>query len=75
MKFTENLKKHEQFKEVYDERISFANKYLVMYIKENQQEINRLGITITKKAGNSVVRHRFKRLVRESYLLILFLFL
>ena len=67
MKFTESLKKHEQFKEVYDAKISYANKYLVLYIKENQTEINRLGITATKKIGNSIVRHRFKRLVRESY--------
>ena len=67
MKFTESLKKHEQFTEVYNAKISYANRYMVMYIKENQSEINRLGITITKKVGNSIVRHRFKRLVRESY--------
>ena len=29
--------------------------------------INRLGISVSKKVGNSVVRHRFTRLVRESY--------
>ena len=30
-------------------------------------DINRLGISVSKKVGNSVVRHRFTRLVRESY--------
>ena len=44
-----------------------ANKYLVMYIMENHQEKNRLGISVSKKVGNSVVRHRITRLIRESY--------
>ena len=43
------------------------NKYLVMYVMDNQSEKNRLGISVSKKVGNSVVRHRLKRLIRESY--------
>ena len=46
---------------------SYANKYLVMYVLENNLEKNRLGISVSKKVGNSVVRHRVTRLVRESY--------
>lgn len=38
-----------------------------MYIKENGTERNRIGISVSKKVGNSVVRHRIARLVRESY--------
>lgn len=38
-----------------------------MYVKENGTEKNRLGISVSKKVGNSVVRHRVTRLVRESY--------
>ena len=38
-----------------------------MYIKENGMERNRIGISVSKKVGNSVVRHRITRLVRESY--------
>lgn len=34
---------------------------------DNQSEKNRLGISVSKKVGNSVVRHRLKRLIRESY--------
>ena len=38
-----------------------------MYIVENNQSINRLGISVSKKVGNSVVRHHITRLIRESY--------
>ena len=37
-----------------------------MYILENQLLVNRFGITVSKKVGNSVIRHRVTRLIRES---------
>ena len=67
MRFTESLRKNRQFQEVYKTGKSRANKYLVMYVSENHQEKNYLGISVSKKVGNSVVRHRVKRLVKESY--------
>lgn len=67
MKYSESLKKYKDFQLVYKEEKSFANKYLVMYIRENGLEKNRLGISVSKKVGNSVVRHRLARLIRESY--------
>ena len=67
MKFSESLKKNKDFQYVYQHGKSYANKYLVMYVLENNTEMNRLGISASKKVGNSVVRHRFTRLVRESY--------
>ena len=38
-----------------------------MFILENGLDINRLGISVSKKVGNSVVRHRLTRLIREAY--------
>lgn len=67
MKFSESLKKNEQFREVYKKGKSLANKYLVVYVLENNQERNYLGISVSKKVGNSVVRHHLARLIRESY--------
>ena len=67
MKHSQSLKKNADFQVVYKEGKSFANKYLVMYVKENDLGINRIGISVSKKVGNSVVRHRVKRLILESY--------
>ncbi len=67
MRFSDSLKKNHQFQFVYKYGKSYANKYLVMYVKENGTEQNRIGISVSKKVGNSVVRHRVTRLVRESY--------
>ena len=52
---------------VYQKGKSFANRYLIMYALQNVGTRNRLGISVSKKVGNSVVRHRMTRLVRESY--------
>ncbi len=67
MKFSESLKSNRDFKKVYSRGKSCANKYLVMYVLENGTDRNRLGISVSKKVGNSVVRHHITRLVRESY--------
>ena len=67
MKFSESLKKNKDFYKVYNNGKSFANRYLVMYVLENHTPNNRLGISVSKKVGNSVIRHHITRLVRESY--------
>lgn len=67
MKFSESLKNNRQFQYVYKNGKSYANKYLVMYVKENGEGMNRIGISVSKKVGNSIVRHHITRLVRESY--------
>ena len=67
MKYSESLKKNKDFTVVYKEGKSYANKYLVMYVRENDLGRNRLGISVSKKVGNSIVRHRLKRLIKVSY--------
>ena len=66
-KFSESLKKNSDFQKVYRQGKSYANRYLVMYVLENHTEGNRLGISVSKKVGNSVIRHHLTRLIRESY--------
>ena len=67
MIFTDPLKKNTDFKIVYSKGKSKANRLFIMYVFENGRDNNRLGVSVSKKTGNSVVRHRIKRLVKESY--------
>ena len=67
MEFSVGLKKNDDFRNVYRRGKSVADKYFVMYVSENHMDINRLGISVSKKTGNSVVRHRVKRLMKEAF--------
>ena len=69
MKFKDfkTLPKNEDFQKVYKRKRSFANGLLIMYILKNDLPGNRLGVSVSKKTGNSVVRHRLTRLIREAY--------
>ncbi|HIQ92647.1 MAG TPA: ribonuclease P protein component [Candidatus Copromonas avistercoris] len=67
MKRFHSIKKNSDYQKVYKNGISYANKYLVMYVLETDGDDIRIGISVSKRVGNSVVRHRFTRLVRESF--------
>ena len=44
MQFSESLKNNQQFRFVYKNGRSYANKYFIMYVKENGLDKNRIGI-------------------------------
>lgn len=67
MKNIDSLKKNWEFQRVYTKKKSYANKYLIMYVAKNDLEKTRIGISVSKKVGNSIIRHRVTRLIRESY--------
>ena len=62
-----NSLNNSEFQAIYKSGKSYANKYLVMYVSDNPDGKSKLGISVSKKVGNSVVRHRLARLIRESY--------
>ena len=64
---SESVNKKVDFSKVYKCGKSYANRYLVMYILKNELNFNRLGMSVSKRVGNSVVRHRITRLIRESF--------
>ena len=67
MLFSDSMKKTEEFRNCYENGKSYANKFVVIYVWKNSSSSNKIGISCSKKIGNSIVRHRFARLVRESY--------
>ena len=68
------VRKNSEFRIVYRRGKSFANDLLVLYIFKNKKNVsnnneiyNKIGISVSKKVGNSVVRSRSKRLIYENY--------
>jgi ribonuclease P protein component len=54
------------------ERVHRGNQYaadnvLVIRASANEQELTRLGVSVSRKVGIAVVRNRWKRLVREAF--------
>ena len=64
MRNIDSLKNQGEFKRVYDCHDSAADRNLVMYKADGTGKI---GIVCSRKIGNSVVRHRVTRLIREAY--------
>ena len=65
MKKINRLLKNQYFKNVLDNKKSIANKEYVVYIKNNELNHVRVGISVSSKIGNSVVRHKVKRQINE----------
>ena len=58
-----SLKKNKDFSRVYRRGTSKADHFLVLYVFDREDgEANRFG-----KTGNSVVRHKIKRRLKEIY--------
>ena len=57
-----SLKKNSDFSLVYKNGKSITNRLFVI-----EGSMNRVGISVSKKIGNSIVRHRLKRQIRECF--------
>ena len=66
MKFSESLKKNRDFQSVYRKGKPYGNKYLVMYLLANDLGRNRVGISVSKKVGNSIIRHHLTSPIAEK---------
>ncbi|MDR2168490.1 MAG: ribonuclease P protein component [Clostridiales bacterium] len=67
MKFTESLRRNCDFKKVYKSGRAKGGKYLIVFATENGLNINRLGISVSKKMGKAVRRNKFRRRIKEAY--------
>lgn len=68
MVHTVSIKEERSFRRAYKKGVYSAGKrFSVFAVPNRNRECNRLGIVVSKKAGNSVQRNRIRRLVREYY--------
>jgi len=69
MKKEYRIKKNEAFQEVFQKGSSFANRQLVLYYKrqETADAHFRIGLSVSKKLGNAVMRNKIKRYLRQAF--------
>lgn len=67
MKKTEIIKKNYEFKYFFKKGKYIPGKLLEIFIYQNNNEKNKLGIAISKKVGGSVTRNKLKRYIRAAY--------
>ena len=60
------LKRNNEFHRVYTKGRYAVTGSLVVYFLPNRSDCLKIGITASKKVGNSVSRNRIRRLIREN---------
>ncbi|MDR0328463.1 MAG: ribonuclease P protein component [Planctomycetaceae bacterium] len=61
------LRNSGQFQNVFALRRSVADHAIILFAAPNELSHCRLGLSVSKKIGNAVVRNRWKRLTREAF--------
>lgn len=64
---TDRILKRHEFLELSKKGKRIKNKYVIVNYSPGYTKKCRLGLTVTKKTGNSVQRNRLKRYVREFF--------
>lgn len=70
MKKFESICENRVFERLYRRGTSFVGKTVVTYVMFAKHEKVRMGITTSKKIGNSVCRSRSRRVIREAFRII-----
>lgn len=61
------LQRPQDFQRVYDAGHRAGDNFVLMFAAPNSCGTTRIGLSVSRKQGNSVVRHGLKRLLREAY--------
>lgn len=67
MIYTESIKRNIDFKRMYYRSKFKIGILTVIYLKKNKTRRSKLGITVSKKVGNAVVRNRVRRIILAAY--------
>ena len=65
MKKSYRVKSEKDFNAIFNDKQSVANKRFVIYKLDKDQKHFRVGLSVSKKLGNAVVRNRIKRKIRH----------
>ncbi len=66
--FLNRIKKKKDFQQIQENGDKFFSKHFIIFSLKNNDNQNKIGITISKKVDKrAVVRNRLKRYIREIY--------
>ncbi|MDQ0222793.1 ribonuclease P protein component [Streptococcus moroccensis] len=65
MKKSYRVKREKDFSAIFKQGQNIANRKFVLYHLETEQKHFRVGLSVSKKLGNAVVRNQIKRLMRH----------
>jgi ribonuclease P protein component len=64
---TARVLKRNEYLAIQRSPLRIVTENFIIYGRKKRRRSNRIGITVSKKVGNAVVRNLVKRLVRESF--------
>lgn len=63
----EKIKKNKEFKKIFRSAKRIKNDLLEIYCIKSKKDLSRFAVILNKKIGNSVIRNRIKRIIREVF--------
>jgi ribonuclease P protein component len=63
----QRLHRQRDFERIFARKCSVADKWMVLYSDWNDLTWTRLGIKVSRRHGNAVIRNRLRRILREAF--------
>ena len=68
MKKENRIKKNEEFTKIISKKHCISNAVFIMYYDNRALDHARVGISVSKKIGNAVIRNKIKRQIRMMFI-------